>query len=248
MIPARMASSRFPGKPLINLLGKTMIEHVWRRSKMCQDLDEVYVTTCDEEIKTEIENHGGKVIMTKPTHEMCMDRIVEAAQKVEDAEIIVTIQGDEPLIQPKMISQSIKMLTKDPSLPSATLAQEITDPSEVTDPNRVRMVWNKNKEILYISREVIPSEKKTKQKIKHYKMVCVYAMTKDFLLTFGALPMSYLETIESIDMLRIIENGYRLKVDITEGELWNIDVPADIDRVVRALEVDPLFKTYQNAQ
>lgn len=239
-----MASSRFPGKPLLDLLGMPMIEHVWHRTKMCEHLDEVYIATCDTEIQLASESFGAKVIMTKDTHEMCMDRVVEAASKVK-VDIVVTVQGDEPLIQPEMISKTVQALKNDPSLPSATLAQKITDTSEIDNPNRVKIVWNNNKEVLYISRESIPSKKKFSNNIDLYKMVCVYAMTYDFLMKFGTMPVSYLEKIESIDMLRIIENNYRLKINLVDGVLSNIDIPEDQDLVIDLLKKDSLFLEYQ---
>tara|TARA_Y100000741_G_C18072485_1_gene485186 strand:+ start:73 stop:591 length:519 start_codon:yes stop_codon:yes gene_type:complete len=160
-IPARMQSSRFPGKPLIKLLGKSMIEHVWERTKLCPEIDEVFIATCDEEIKDEAEKFGAQVIMTSKDHEMCMTRIVEAAKK-KPSDIIVTIQGDEPLIESNMISKTIKQLIENKELFATTLAQKIENETEINDPNRVKIIWNKNNEVIYISREAIPSKKKNK--------------------------------------------------------------------------------------
>lgn len=245
IIPARMASTRFPGKPLIDLLGMPMIEHVWHRTKMCEALDDVYIATCDQEISTEAERFGAKAISTLNTHEMCMDRVVEAAASIE-ADIVVTVQGDEPLIRPEMIAKTVDALKNDLTLPAATLAKKITDPSEIVNPNRVKIVWNCNYEALYISREPIPSPQKSKEQVSYYKMVCVYAMAYGFLSKYSSLPFSYLERIESIDMLRVLENNYRLRVDIVEGALSNIDVPEDQGLVINLLKKDDLFLQYKN--
>lgn len=243
LIPARMASSRFPGKPMLDLMGLPMIEHVYRRSCMSKLLDDVFVATCDQEIFDHIIASGGKAIMTSTTHEMCMDRIVEASQHV-DADVYVIIQGDEPLITPAMIDESVKTLLADPSCGCATLAQKMTANEDVHDPNRVKMVWNANNEVLYISREAVPSAQKSKKPIDYYKMICVYAFSKKMLQKFSTWPISYLEEIESIDMLRIVENAEKLRVGVVECDLYNIDVPEDVPRVVEFLSKDPLTSEY----
>jgi len=239
-----MASSRFPGKPLVDLLGFSMIEHVWKRSKLCNQIDEVYIATCDTEIKNKAENFGAKVIMTDSCHEMCMDRVVEAAQNLI-SDIVVIIQGDEPLITPELLSTAINSLINNKSFVASTLAQKIIEPSEINDPNRVKMVWNKNKEVLYISREAIPSSKKANKKIDYYKMVCVYAMNYDFLMKYNSLDLSNLENVESIDMLRIVENGYSLGLEVVDANIMNIDIPGDVESVINLLKKDKIFKRYE---
>ena len=234
-IPARMQSSRFPGKPLINLLGKSMIEHVWERTKLCPEIDEVFIATCDDEIKYEAEKFGAQVIMTSKDHEMCMTRIVEAAKK-KPSDIIVTIQGDEPLIESNMISKTIKQLIENKELFATTLAQKIENETEINDPNRVKIIWNKNNEVIYISREAIPSKKKANKLVEYYKMVCVYTMKYDSLIIYDSLKESMLEKIESIDMLRIIENNKKLGIDIIDGTVENIDVPEDVSKVTKLLK------------
>jgi len=243
IIPARMASSRLPGKPLIDLLGFTMIEHVWRRSKLCEKINEIYIATCDMEIKKKAEDFGAKVIMTDSSHEMCMDRVVEAASKIK-FDVVIVIQGDEPLINPSLLSTAIDTLLQNNRYTATTLAQKITDPKEINDPNRVKMVWNKNKEVLYISREAIPSSKKYQNKIDYFKMVCVYVMYYDFLMKFNKLKCSNIENIESIDMLRIVDNGYSLGVKVVEANIMNIDVLSDVPIVKKILKKDKIFKKY----
>lgn len=232
-IPARMKSSRFPGKPLVKLNNQSMIQHVWEKTKLCRDIDEVYIATCDNEIQKEAESFGAKVIMTSENHEMCMTRIVEATSKVP-TDIVVTVQGDEPLIDQKMISQTIRNL-KENHFFATTLAQKIHNTSEINDPNRVKIIWNKDNEVIYISREAIPSNKKTKKIIDYYKMVCVYTMKYEDLLIYENLQLSKLEEIESIDMLRIIENNKKLGISVIDGVVENIDVPEDVPKVIDLL-------------
>lgn len=243
IIPARMSSSRYPGKPMVELMGMPMIEHVYKRVKLCKKVDEVYVATCDVEIQNYLESKGAKVIMTDKGHEMCMDRVYEASTKVA-ADVYTVIQGDEPLIDPDMVDKSIDELLKDKNAEVLTLAQKITDPEEVDDVNRVKMIWTKNNDVLYISREAIPSRSKTKSPVDYYKMICVYTFKAPFIKKFNDWGISNLERIESIDMLRILENNHNLKVATVEGDLYNIDVPTDVEKVVKALKADRYTKLY----
>lgn len=243
IIPARMSSSRFPGKPMVDLLGMPMIEHVYRRVKLCKKVDEVYVATCDVEIENYLKSVGANVIMTDKCHEMCMDRVYEASTKVA-ADIYTVIQGDEPLIDPDMVDKSIDILLAEKEAEIVTLAQKITDPEEIDDVNRVKMTWNKNNEVLYISREAIPSRSKTRDKVDYYKMICVYTFKAPFIRKFSEWGISPLEKIESIDMLRILENNHKLKVATVEGDLYNIDVTADVAKVTNALKNDRYTKLY----
>ena len=161
IIPARMGSSRFPGKPLINILGLPMVIHVWLRCKMSKEVDEAYIATCDKKIHKICSNFGAQVIMTSKKHKMCMDRVVEASKKIK-AKNIITVQGDEPLIRPNDINMIAKALNKINKNETINLIQKIKLNKEIDDPNRVKVVLNKKKEIIYISRETIPSRKKKK--------------------------------------------------------------------------------------
>ncbi len=242
-IPVRMSSSRFPGKPLINLMSVSMLEHVWRRTKL-SDVDETYVAVCDKETIDICKKIGAKYIITSKKHEMCMDRIAEAANK-KKSEIIVTVQGDEPLIRPEMINLTIKkILKKKKELFCTTLAQKIDSKIEINNNNRVKIIWNNKKEVIYISRESIPSSAKFKSKIDYYKMVCVYTMTRKNLNLFQKFGISKNEKIESIDMLRILDNGKKLGIDIIDGQVENIDVKADISKVIKLLKKDSLVRSY----
>ena len=241
-IPVRMSSSRFPGKPLTKLMNITMLEHVWRRTKL-SDVDETYIALCDKETVDVCKKIGAKYIVTSKKHEMCMDRIAEAVNK-KKCEIVVTVQGDEPLIKPEMINLTIKKIIKKNDLFCATLAQKINSKSEINNPNRVKIIWNNKKEVIYISREAIPSNQKFKDKIDYYKMVCVYTMSRTNLNLFQKFNISRNEKIESIDMLRILDNGKKLGVDVINGEVENIDVRSDISKVIKILKKDLLVKEY----
>lgn len=243
IIPARLSSSRFPGKPLVDILGKTMIEHVWRRTSMCEILDEVWVATPDQEIIDVVEGFGGKAILTRHDHVMAMDRLAEANQTI-DADVVVNVQGDEPLIYPDMIEAITRPLIEDASYACGTLVQRITDPSEIENRNRVKVVCDLNGDALFYSREPIPSPAKTKDPIDYYKMICVYPLRKESLQSFTEWGMSPHETIESIDLLRFLEHRTKVKVVETDRSTHNVDTPEDLVRVREIMKDDPLFKTY----
>lgn len=244
IIPARMAATRFPGKPLAPILGLPMIEHVRRRVSMCNDLDEVIVATCDEDIKNVVEAAGGRVIMTSDTHERCTDRIAEAAMSV-NADIVINVQGDEPLVMPEMMNEVTRPLLDDKELPSVNLVTRIVDTKEFENPNAPKVVTNRFGDLLYISREPIPSRKKadTDDYIK-LKQLGIIAFRSDFLQVFTRLEPTPLEIIESVDMMRAVEHGYRVKIVETKGKLIGVDVPEDIQRVEEILSFDQLVKKY----
>lgn len=244
IIPARMGSSRFPGKPLVDILGRPMIEHVWRRTKMCKLLDEVWVATPDKEVFDVVEKFGGKAIMTRPNHVMAMDRLAEANETI-GADLVVNVQGDEPLIYPEMIEAITEPTQEDSSYACGTLVQKITDLAEIEDRNRVKVVRDLSGDALFYSREPIPSKAKTKEPINYYKMVCVYPVRAQSLRDFSAWGMSPLETIESVDLLRFLEHRAKIKVVETRQKTLNVDTETDLARVREIMKDDPLFKTYQ---
>ena len=244
IIPARMAATRFPGKPLAAILGLPMIEHVRRRVSMCNNLDEVIVATCDEEIRNVVEAAGGRVIMTADTHERCTDRIAEALSKVK-ADVVINVQGDEPLVMPEMMNEVVLPLLEDSDLLSVNLVSRIVDAEEFKNPNVPKVVTNRFGDLLYISREPIPSQKKapTDDYVK-LKQLGIIAFRSDFLQVFTRLEPTPLEIIESVDMMRAVEHGYRVKIVETKGRLIGVDVPMDIKRVEEILATDPLIKKY----
>lgn len=244
IIPARLGSSRFPRKPLADILGKSMIEHVWRRTRMCQILDEVWVATPDQEIFDAVENFGGKAIMTRADHAMAMDRLAEANETIK-ADVVVNVQGDEALIYPDMIEAITRPILSDSSYACGTLVQKITDLSEIADRNRVKVVRNLKGDALFYSREAIPSKAKTDRPIDYYKMVCVYPIRRESLRDFTNWGISPLESLESIDLLRFLEHGAKVKVVETERDTYNVDTQDDLVRVRKVMINDKLFKTYQ---
>ena len=250
IIPARMSSSRFPGKPMADILGIPMIGHVYKRVKMSKTLDEVYIATCDKEIYDYAESIGAKAVMTKNTHERASDRCAEAMLKIEDAnsedkcDIMVLVQGDEPLTHPNMIDEAVNPMLEDSSIKITNLAGEITSKFDYENPNEVKAVMDKNWNALYFSREPIPSKKKFDGDIPMYKQVPIIPFTRDFLLKYNEMEPTPLEIIESVDMLRVLENGIDIKMIPTKYKVKAVDVPADIDVVLEMFKGDELKNEY----
>jgi len=244
-----MASSRFPGKPLAKILGIPMVGHVYFRSEMSETLDEVYVATCDEEIANYVESIGGRAIMTSDSHERCTDRIVEATEKIiattgSEVDIVVNIQGDEPMLFPEMIDEAVRPMLEDSSLVTTNLMATIKTREEHEDPNVVKVVVDRNNYALYFSREPIPSQKKGASQISMFKQVPIIPFRRDFLFKFTQLEPTPLEKIESIDMLRAIEHGYRVKMILTNYETYGVDTPENLRFVEERMKKDLLFNKY----
>lgn len=240
IIPARYASTRLEGKVLLDIAGKPMIQHVYERSSQSTLLAEVYVATDDPRILSAVERFGGKAHLTSPLHPSGTDRVAELAAKLE-ADIVVNIQGDEPLISPQMIESAILPLLGDYSVQMSTLCRRITDPQEVFDPNVVKVVQNREGFALYFSRSPIPFHrdlwKGSGASIEYgggvvcYKHFGLYAYRKDFLLRFSGLKPTPLERIEQLEQLRALENGYEIKVVESEEETIGVDTEQDLERV-----------------
>lgn len=251
IIPARMGSSRFPGKPLAKINGISMVGHVYFRSKMSALLDDVYVATCDKEIEDYISSIGGKAIMTSDKHKRASDRVAEALTKIEnktgeEVDIIVLIQGDEPMIYPEMIDEAIQPFMEDENIVVSNLMASIKTSDEHRDPNEVKVVVDKQNFALYFSREPIPSDKKEPNTDYMYKQVCVIPFTRDFLIKFNELEPTPLEVIESVDMMRVIEHGYRVKMVPTKYDTYSVDTTDDLKRVEQLMKNDELVKKYYN--
>jgi len=249
LIPARLASSRFPNKPLAEILGMPMIGHCYLRSKMCASLQDVYVATCDREIFDYVEGIGGKAIMTADTHERASDRTAEAVLKVENdqgnkVDIVVMIQGDEPMVMPEMIDASVKPLIEDNSILVTNLMSKMKSREEHDDPNEVKVVVDKNNFSLYFSREPIPSWKKGASNVTMLKQVCIISFRRDFLMEYNRMEQTPLEIIESVDMNRILENGLKVKMVMTEHDTYSVDTRADLENVERHMKNDPLIQRY----
>lgn len=244
IIPARMGSSRFPGKPLSRILGLTMIEHVYRRTEMSSILDSVYVATCDQEIRDAVESFGGNVIMTASTHERASDRIAEAAENL-NADIIVLVQGDEPMTTPQMIDMAVSPMLDDLEVQCVNLTAKIKTEKEYQDPNTIKVVMDLEGNALYFSRELIPSRHLLKfGDLPVYKQVCVIPFRRDMLKTYATLEPTPLEKAESIDMLRLLEHGYKVRMVETNFDNHAVDTPSDLELVETMMQNDPLVKHY----
>jgi len=252
IIPARMASSRFPDKPLAEICGMPMIGHVYCRSAMSASLNAgVYVATCDPEIADYIASIGGRAVMTADTHERASDRTAEAMMKIEQetgraVDIVVMIQGDEPMLHPEMIDEAISPFAADPHVVVANLMAPLKTRQEQDDPNEVKVVVDKDDFALYFSREPIPSWKKGATQVPMLKQVCIIPFRRDFLLTFNRLAPTPLEIVESVDMLRVLENGYRVKMIRTHRDTYSVDTLEDLHHVEQLMRQDTLLKQYMD--
>jgi len=249
IIPARMGSSRFPGKPLAKISGKAMIYHVYFRSKMSKSLKDVYIATCDKEIESYCHANEMDVVMTSHKHERASDRTAEAMLKIEKMmgkkiDIVVMIQGDEPMLHPRMIDLAIKPMYKDRNITVVNLMGKLKDIQEHEDPHEVKVVVDKDDFALYFSREPIPSRKKGAKDIKMLKQVCIIPFRRDFLLTFNRLKQTRLEIVESVDMLRLLESGYKVKMVYSSYETYSVDTAQDLRKVEKLMKRDELVKKY----
>jgi len=238
VIPARYQSKRFNGKPLALIAGKPMIQHVFQRTKACPELDEIYVATDDLRIYECVQEFGGTAIMTGENHQSGTDRIAEAVKRINlaDQDIVVNIQGDQPIFQPSMLSDLIQALIKNPTIPMSTLMCKIIDDQELHDTNKVKMVVDKNGYALYFSRLPIPFYRDEKSiKTSHYKHLGLYAYRKEFLLTFTKLSYGLLELAEKLEQLRVLEHGFKIKVVETIFDSIEVDTPEDIKKVEQNL-------------
>ena len=236
-IPARFPSSRFPGKPLASISGKPMIQHVYERAETCLELDETYVATDDQRIYACVEGFGGRAIMTVKDHQSGTDRIAEAAERLNlgPRDIVVNIQGDQPLFQPSILGDLIRPLNKHSAIPMSTLMHEIEEDKEIQDPNNVKVVVDINGYALYFSRLPIPFVRDKDSKPRYYKHIGIYAFQKNFLLTFTKLPYGKLEEVEKLEQLRALEHGFKIKVIETPFDSTEVDVPEDIMEVEKQL-------------
>lgn len=241
VIPARYASQRLPAKPLLDLLGKTMVQRVYEQAKKATRLHRVMVATDDERIAKVVHDFGGEVIITPPEIKSGSDRVAAVAAN-DDGDIYVNIQGDEPLIAPQMIDQVAEILINDAVAVVGTLARKINTSIELSNPGVVKVVVDRNSNALYFSRSTIPYVRDEQNPLKwverktFYKHIGLYVFRKDFLLQFSQTPESNLEQSEKLEQLRILENGYNIKVGITEYDSLPVDTLADAERVIAILK------------
>ncbi len=241
LIPARMGSTRFPGKPLAPIAGVAMVQRVYEACAECDELTSLYVATCDDDISSFVQAFGGNVIMTKSTHQRASDRCAEALLKLEKLsgttfDIVVMIQGDEPLIEASMISAAIKPLLNNPEIDVVNLISKISSNDELLDPNCIKVVFTQDLDALYFSRHPIPYSVDPSI-LNRYKQVCIIPFRRTFLMTYLGLPSTPLEQAESVDMLRILEHGGHVKLVSTEILTQAVDSPADILKVESLLSL-----------
>ena len=239
VIPARFASTRFPGKVLAQIAGKTMLQHVYERASLSTYLTSTLIATDDDRVYSVARSFGARVRMTRSDHLSGTDRAAEVAS-AENAEIIVNIQGDEPLIDPAAIDAAILPMVHEPELVMGTLKKRIEDPREITDPNVVKVVTNNAGDAIYFSRCPIPFEREKSCSTPYFKHIGLYVYQRDFLLAYSTLPVGPLETAERLEQLRALENGYRIRVVETEYESLGVDTPEDLQRVSRLFDASIL--------
>lgn len=244
IIPARYDSSRFPGKPLAELMGKSLVQHVYERAKQAKLVNRVIVATDDKRILDSVKAFGGECLMTSKDHETGTDRIAELAKEI-DSTIVVNVQGDEPYIRPDSIDMTIKPLIEDSSLLMSTVKVKIEDIKEIFDLNVVKVVTDKDDFALYFSRWPIPFYREKWSGILNgkddqtfpaptpysFKHLGLYVYRKDFLLDFSKWPQTPLEKVEKLEQLRVLENGYRIKVIESEHDSVGVDTPEDLEKL-----------------
>jgi 3-deoxy-manno-octulosonate cytidylyltransferase (CMP-KDO synthetase) len=244
MIPARYGSTRFPGKALADILGKPMIQHVHERASLAPSISDVIVATDDDRIARVVAGFGGRVVMTSPDHQSGTDRIAEAARTL-DSDIIVNVQGDEPLIEPSAIEAAVRPLVDDPTLPMATLSVRIRSIDDLLSPGVVKVVCGITGDALYFSRSMIPFARDLGRhptqddldagRVIAFKHVGLYVYRREFLQRYASLSPSHLETVEKLEQLRVLEHGYRIRVVETSYDSVGVDEPSDLHRVIGRL-------------
>jgi 3-deoxy-manno-octulosonate cytidylyltransferase (CMP-KDO synthetase) len=236
VIPARYASSRFPGKPLAPIAGKPMIQHVVEGVRRAQTVSRVMVATDDDRIRKAVEEFGGEAILTRQDHRNGTDRVAEVATHVP-AEIYVNVQGDEPLIDPAAVDAIVSAMNEDDSIQIATPCVAISRPNEIMDPNVAKVVLDFEGNALYFSRAPIPWVRDTGETVaaRHLKHVGLYAIRRNALMEYPTLPPGELEHLEQLEQLRWLENGFGIRVIETDYDAVSVDVPADVERVEKRL-------------
>ena len=240
-IPSRYESTRFPGKPLALIAGKPMIQHVYEEAKACPEISEVFVATDDERIAQCVRGFGGLAVMTGRDHPSGTDRIAEAAslKDLEDEDLIINMQGDQPTFDHLCIPYLIRPLVDDASLPMSTLVFKITDDREVKDIKNVKTVWDKEGFALFFSRAPIPYYRDSRSENVYYKHLGFYAYRRGFLKTFASLPLGEWEKAEKLEQLRALEYGYKIKIVESPFDSHEVDTPNDIRIAERILSQQP---------
>ena len=245
IIPARYGSTRFPGKSLALIEDKPMVQWVYERTKRSRLVTRVIVATDDERIRKAVSDFGGEAVMTSSDHPTGTDRIAEVARTLT-CDIVVNVQGDEPLIHPNMIDETVAPLVDDVSIPMGTVCRKIEDRSEAFDPNVVKVVFDKKGFALYFSRAPIPWDRDRwagKNSFGDmpfagpmYKHIGLYVYRRDFLLTYAKMPQTSLEAAEKLEQLRALESGHRIKTVVTGHESFGVDIPGDLSKILHLLK------------
>lgn len=230
VIPARYGSTRLEGKPLVDIIGKPMIQHVYENVTRSSILDDVIVATDDSKIKKVVDGFGGKAVLTSPDYTTGTDRVAEVARNL-DVQVVVNIQGDEPFINPEMINEVAEPLLRDKNILMGTLMHKIKNEEDLSNPNVVKVVTDKSGFALYFSRSLIPYPRYSEGH-RAFEHIGIYSYQKDFLLKFAELKPTPLETSESLEQLRALENGYRIKVVLTKQKYiaLSVDTPEDLEK------------------
>ncbi|MBN2468326.1 MAG: 3-deoxy-manno-octulosonate cytidylyltransferase [Deltaproteobacteria bacterium] len=249
VIPARYHATRLPGKPLADIAGNPMIRWVYERTRKARSIDEVWVATDDERIHAAVKRFGGNCRMTSPEHQSGTDRLAEVVKKTQ-WDIVVNVQGDEPLIDPAMIDAVVTCFQEDASIHMSTLKRRIRSADEIANPDVVKVVTNIHDNALYFSRSPLPFFRDGWKNLSAvgggsllfpvFKHIGLYGYRRDFLLTFAELKPTPLEKIEHLEQLRALENGYTIRVKTTEIDTVSVDSPEDLTRVRRLVETNGL--------
>ncbi len=224
-IPARWGSTRFPGKPLHHIAGKPLVQHVWERCQECREVDDIVIATDDERIVEAGEAFGARVVMTSPEHPSGTDRIAEAAALFPDHGVLINVQGDEPLISPRLIDELAMVLRAQPEVPMITAAAPIREAELVADPNVVKVVLDENADALYFSRSPLPFFRNDVPELRPLRHLGIYGFQRAFLLEFVGWPPAALERAESLEQLRALAHGRRIRVVLTDDLSPGVDTP-----------------------
>lgn len=233
IIPARYGSTRLPGKVLADIAGKPLIQHVYARARQSLSLDRLVVATDDDRIFDRVQGFGGEALKTSPTHASGTDRVAEAAQILQpkEADLIVNIQGDQPLFEPRMIDEVVGPFRDDPNLKMGALVYPIQTPEELANPNVVKVVFDRKGFALYFSRSPMPYVIPSSPAPRYFKHIGPYAYRMGFLLKFTKMDQGDLERSESLEQLRVLEHGYRIRVVETKFDSQEVDTPEDLERI-----------------
>jgi len=247
VIPARLGSWRFPNKPLVPIHGSPMIEHVYKRAALAKDVDEIVIAACEKEVAHVAEGFGAKVQMTSHKHDTACDRVAEAARLlgyVENNDIVINVQGDEPVVPPPVIEMTRDVLNRDADSICANLVEQVEDRFDLDNPHRIKAVLSINQNLIYLSRQPMPATFfDIQKKAVFYKQTCVIGFRGDFLQTYSGLRRTNLELIEGIDMLRVLEHDYTIYSGISPHLTQPVDIPEDIEKAETMLASDPWFRS-----